>query len=65
MTTADSAICEASDALKALPGWNGLHYRAAFPLMKPAGANFYPADMDQAVIDCSKHKIVAVYECAK
>jgi hypothetical protein len=52
LSTADSAVCEASNALTALPGWKGLQYRAAFPLLKPAGANFYPADMDQAVIDC-------------
>ena len=32
--------------------WKGLEYRATFPLLKPAGANFYPPDMDKMVTFC-------------
>ncbi|MCO5554761.1 hypothetical protein L7F22_008295 [Adiantum nelumboides] len=45
MTTADSAICEAHAALKG--PYKSIQYRAAFPSLKPAGANFYPPDMDR------------------
>ncbi|GAB4850578.1 Nudix hydrolase 3 [Ancistrocladus abbreviatus] len=47
LTTADSAIKLLPDATKRISGWKGLEYRAAFPLLKPPGANFYPADMDK------------------
>lgn len=48
LTTADSVLREAPGAVKAGPGWKGLQYKAAFPVQKPPGANFYPADMDRA-----------------
>lgn len=38
-----------TDATKRVSGWKGIEYRAAFPLDKPPGANFYPPDMDKAV----------------
>ncbi|GAB4850577.1 Nudix hydrolase 3 [Ancistrocladus abbreviatus] len=47
LTTADSAIKLLPDATKRISGWKGLEYRAAFPLLKPPGANFYPTDMDK------------------
>ncbi|GMH14131.1 hypothetical protein Nepgr_015972 [Nepenthes gracilis] len=47
LTTADSMIKLLPDATKRVSGWKGLEYRAAFPLLKPPGANFYPADMDK------------------
>ncbi|XP_010532066.1 PREDICTED: nudix hydrolase 3-like isoform X2 [Tarenaya hassleriana] len=48
LTTADSAVKLCPDATKSIAGWKGLEYRAAFPLIKPPGANFYPPDMDKA-----------------
>ncbi|CAJ2639411.1 unnamed protein product [Trifolium pratense] len=47
LTTADSAIRLLSKATRTVREWKGLEYRAAFPILKPAGANFYPADMDK------------------
>lgn len=47
LTTADSAVKLLPEATKSITGWKGLEYRAAFPLMKPPGANFYPPDMDK------------------
>ncbi|KAM7254240.1 hypothetical protein ACFE04_031922 [Oxalis oulophora] len=47
LTTADSAVKLLPEATKAVPGWKGLEYKAAFPLVKPPGANFYPPDMDK------------------
>lgn len=49
MTTADSAVKLLPEATKLVPGWKGLEYRTAFPVLKPAGANFYPPDMDKKV----------------
>lgn len=49
MTTADSAIRLLAKATKTVREWKGLEYRAAFPVQKPAGANFYPPDMDKKV----------------
>lgn len=49
LTTADSAIKLLSNATKPVKGWKGLEYRAAFPVPKPRGANFYPPDMDKTV----------------
>ncbi|KAL1205596.1 Nudix hydrolase 3 [Cardamine amara subsp. amara] len=47
LTTADSAVKLVPEATKSIAGWKGLEYRAAFPLTKPPGANFYPPDMDK------------------
>ncbi|KEH33403.1 nudix hydrolase-like protein [Medicago truncatula] len=47
LTTADSAIRLLSKATRTVREWKGLEYRAAFPILKPAGANFYPPDMDK------------------
>ncbi|PNX93518.1 nudix hydrolase 3-like protein [Trifolium pratense] len=47
LTTADSAIRLLTKATRTVREWKGLEYRAAFPILKPAGANFYPADMDK------------------
>lgn len=47
LTTADSAVKFLPEATKSVVGWNGLKYRAAFPVTKPLGANFYPPDMDK------------------
>ncbi|XP_004499436.1 nudix hydrolase 3 [Cicer arietinum] len=47
LTTADSAIRMLSKATRTIREWKGLEYRAAFPMLKPAGANFYPPDMDK------------------
>lgn len=49
LTTADSAVQLLSGATRPVTGWKGLEYRAAFPLLKPPGANFYPPDMDKMV----------------
>ncbi|XP_068653162.1 nudix hydrolase 3 [Aristolochia californica] len=47
LTTADSAVTLLPDSSKLVSGWRGLEYKAAFPLIKPPGANFYPPDMDK------------------
>ncbi|XP_058788355.1 nudix hydrolase 3-like [Vicia villosa] len=47
LTTADSAIRLLSKATRTISEWKGLEYRAAFPILKPASANFYPSDMDK------------------
>ncbi|WJX32023.1 Nudix hydrolase 3, variant 2 [Trifolium repens] len=47
LTTADSAIRLLSKATRTVREWKGLEYRAAFPILKPGGANFYPPDMDK------------------
>ncbi|GMY38504.1 nudix hydrolase 3 [Fagus crenata] len=47
LTTADSAIKLLPEATRQVTGWKGLEYRAAFPMLKPPGANFYPPDMDK------------------
>lgn len=49
LTTADSAIKLLPEATQQVTGWKGLEYRAAFPMLKPPGANFYPPDMDKKV----------------
>jgi len=49
LTTADSAIRLLSKATKPVKEWKGVEYRAAFPVPKPRGANFYPSDMDQTL----------------
>jgi len=50
LTTADSAIRLFSNATRTVRDWKGVEYRAAFPQLKPAGANFYPPDMDKMVL---------------
>ncbi|XP_074269512.1 nudix hydrolase 3 [Silene latifolia] len=57
LTTADSALKLLSNVTKAVPGWKGLEYRAAFPLGKPSGANFYPADMDKLEFELWKNSL--------
>lgn len=52
LSTADSAVKLLTDATKPFSGWKGVEYRAAFPLDKPPGANFYPSDMDKTVHLC-------------
>ncbi|KAF3432522.1 hypothetical protein FNV43_RR27262 [Rhamnella rubrinervis] len=47
LTTADSAITLLTETTNPVAGWKGLEYRAAFPMLKPPGANFYPPDMDK------------------
>ncbi|KAL4592964.1 hypothetical protein LXL04_005973 [Taraxacum kok-saghyz] len=47
LTTADSSIRLLPESTKPIPGWNGIEYKAAFPIQKPPGANFYPPDMDK------------------
>ncbi|KAI4334703.1 hypothetical protein L6164_013417 [Bauhinia variegata] len=47
LTTTDSAIQLHPKATRAVKGWKGLEYRAAFPIRKPSGANLYPPDMDK------------------
>ncbi|CAI8596358.1 unnamed protein product [Vicia faba] len=47
LTTADSEIRLLSKATRTVSEWKGLEYRVAFPILKPAGANFYPPDMDK------------------
>lgn len=49
LTTTDSAIKLLPEATKPVSGWKGLEYKAAFPMLKPPGANFYPPDMDKKV----------------
>lgn len=51
LTTADSAIKLLPEATRPVTGWKGLEYKAAFPVLKPPGANFYPPDMDKVVYD--------------
>ncbi|XP_076944375.1 nudix hydrolase 3-like [Bidens hawaiensis] len=47
LTTVDSAVKLLPEATKAVANWKGLEYKAAFPILKPPGANFYPPDMDK------------------
>lgn len=49
LSTADSAVKLSTDSTRSVLGWKGVEYRVAFPIVKPAGANFYPADMDKKV----------------
>lgn len=58
LSTADSAIRLLSKATRIVKDWKGLEYRAAFPLLKPAGANFYPPDMDKMVPLCQAYAIL-------
>ncbi|KAK9065609.1 hypothetical protein SSX86_015010 [Deinandra increscens subsp. villosa] len=47
LTTADSAVKLLPEATKPVANWKGFEYKAAFPILKPPGANFYPPDMDK------------------
>nr|DAD45461.1 TPA_asm: hypothetical protein HUJ06_003691 [Nelumbo nucifera] len=57
LTTADSAIRLLPESAKPIPGWKGLEYRAAFPMQKPPGANFYPPDMDKMEFELWKSNL--------
>lgn len=57
LTTADSAVKLCAEATRPVPGWKGLEYRAAFPLVKPPGANFYPPDMDKMEFEWWKNSL--------
>ncbi|XP_015895813.3 nudix hydrolase 3 isoform X1 [Ziziphus jujuba] len=57
LTTADSAIKLLTEAAKPVAGWKGLKYRAAFPVPKPPGANFYPPDMDKSEFELWKSSL--------
>ncbi|KZV31729.1 nudix hydrolase 3 [Dorcoceras hygrometricum] len=56
-TTADSAVKLLPEATKSVAGWKGVEYRMAFPLLKPAGANFYPPDMDKMEFELWKKSL--------
>uniref|UniRef100_A0A0D9VM28 Nudix hydrolase domain-containing protein n=1 Tax=Leersia perrieri TaxID=77586 RepID=A0A0D9VM28_9ORYZ len=55
LSTADSAVKLLTDATRLVSGWKGIEYRAAFPLDKPPGANFYPPDMDKMEFELWKN----------
>ncbi|BAT88677.1 hypothetical protein VIGAN_05223200 [Vigna angularis var. angularis] len=57
LTTADSAIRLFSNATRTVRDWKGVEYRAAFPVSKPACANFYPPDMDKMEFDLWKDSL--------
>uniref|UniRef100_A0A803KUE1 Nudix hydrolase domain-containing protein n=1 Tax=Chenopodium quinoa TaxID=63459 RepID=A0A803KUE1_CHEQI len=57
LSTADSAIIMHSHATKLVSGWKGLEYKAAFPLAKSPGANFYPSDMDKLEFELWKNSL--------
>ncbi|XP_014518304.1 nudix hydrolase 3 isoform X2 [Vigna radiata var. radiata] len=57
LTTADSAIRLFSNATRTVRDWKGVEYRAAFPVSKPAGANFYPPDMNKMEFDLWKDSL--------
>ncbi|XP_030483065.2 nudix hydrolase 3 [Cannabis sativa] len=57
LTTADSAVKLIPEATIAVTGWKGLEYKAAFPVLKPPGANFYPPDMDKTEFELWKSSL--------
>ncbi|KAF3795884.1 Nudix hydrolase 3 [Nymphaea thermarum] len=57
LSTADSAVKLSADSTRSVPGWEGVEYRAAFPIVKPAGANFYPPDMDKKEFELWKNNL--------
>eukprot|EP00268_Persea_americana_P055416 TRINITY_DN643_c0_g3_i1.p1 TRINITY_DN643_c0_g3~~TRINITY_DN643_c0_g3_i1.p1 ORF type:complete len:926 (+),score=205.34 TRINITY_DN643_c0_g3_i1:55-2778(+) len=57
LTTADSAVMLCAEATRPVAGWKGLEYKAAFPSIKPAGANFYPPDMDKMEFEMWKNSL--------
>lgn len=54
LSTADSAVKLAKEAMKPVSGWEGLKFKTAFPQSKRQGANFYPSDMDRQEFDLWK-----------
>eukprot|EP00257_Ricinus_communis_P013454 XP_015570885.1 nudix hydrolase 3 [Ricinus communis] len=62
LTTADSAIKLLPKATKSVGEWKGLEYKAAFPILKPAGANFYPPDMDKMEFELWKSTLTESQE---
>lgn len=54
LTTADSAVKLLAGSTRLVPAWKGIEYRAAFPVVKPPGANFYPPDMDKTEFELWK-----------
>ncbi|KAK4838882.1 hypothetical protein QYF36_017279 [Acer negundo] len=57
LTTADSAVKLLPASTKQVTGWKGLEYKAAFPMQKPPGANFYPSDMDKMEFELWKNSL--------
>ncbi|KAK4422442.1 Nudix hydrolase 3 [Sesamum alatum] len=57
LSTSDSAIKLLPDATKPVNGWKGLEHRAAFPLTRPHGANFYPRDMEKREFELWKDSL--------
>ncbi|KAF9613200.1 hypothetical protein IFM89_006002 [Coptis chinensis] len=57
LTTADSAVKLLAKSTKTVPGWKGLEYKVAFPILKPPGANFYPPDMDKKEFELWKSSL--------
>ncbi|XP_030551247.1 nudix hydrolase 3 isoform X1 [Rhodamnia argentea] len=57
LTTADSTVRLLSKPAKQVNGWKGIEYKAAFPMQKPPGANFYPPDMDKKEFDLWKSSL--------
>ena len=49
LSTADSPPIRCPGAVKAVSGYGGVEFRAAFPAVQAKGANFYPADMTTEV----------------
>ncbi|PON52763.1 Dihydroneopterin triphosphate diphosphatase [Parasponia andersonii] len=57
LSTADSAIKLLPEATRPVTGWKGIEYKAAFPVKKPPGANFYPPDMDKTEFEIWKSSL--------
>ncbi|KAJ4831266.1 Nudix hydrolase 3, partial [Turnera subulata] len=57
LTTADSSIKLIPEATKSVHGWKGVEYKAAFPMLKPPGANFYPSDMEKMEFEFWKNSL--------
>ena len=49
LSTADSPPIPCPGAVKAVSGYTGVEFRAAFPAVQAKGANFYPSDMAREV----------------
>ena len=60
LTTADSAVRLLPEATKQVAGWKGVEYKAAFPILKPPGASFYPPDMDKMVSVFYVYKFIQI-----
>ncbi|RDX67268.1 Nudix hydrolase 3, partial [Mucuna pruriens] len=57
LTTADSATRLLLSATRPVKEWKGLEYKAAFPVPKPRGANFYPSDMEKEEFETWKNSL--------